>query len=222
MVSGEGGCAPVVALQEWENLVFFKISLTSEFLFTSSPSFSPDVKCVQTKQKVVWFNVMLMDTDPYQCITKHHLGSDSNSITQVSFFKYNGSSPCYQETPWPLSRRWIPSNSKCVCKDPLEPTRTRKCPPSVCLLQGNTVAALGYRAKTPRFHHCHCRLLKRASPRNYVSASGILSAGCLTLENLRCRCWGLDGWGIATGLQGHYPPPQAHCLHSEGRFLGTY
>lgn len=67
MVSGGGGCAPVVALQECENLVFFKISLTSEFLFTSSPSFSPEVKCVHTKQNVVWCNVMLIDTDPCQC-----------------------------------------------------------------------------------------------------------------------------------------------------------
>jgi len=46
------------------NLVFLRISITSEFLRSSSPSFSPEVKWQQTKQKVVWCKDMLMDIDP--------------------------------------------------------------------------------------------------------------------------------------------------------------
>lgn len=46
------------------NLVFLKISITSEFLRTSSPSFSPEVKWQQMKQKLVWCNDMLIDIEP--------------------------------------------------------------------------------------------------------------------------------------------------------------
>ncbi len=63
MVSGGTGCSG--PLDERGNLVFFKISVTSKFLLASSPSFSPDVKWVHTKQNVVWCNVMLIDIEPY-------------------------------------------------------------------------------------------------------------------------------------------------------------
>lgn len=62
MVSGGSGWPG--ALNEWENLVFFRISDTSKFLRISSPSFSPEAKWVLTKQNVVWYNVMLIDTEP--------------------------------------------------------------------------------------------------------------------------------------------------------------
>lgn len=51
-------------LRDGLNLVLFKISDTSEFRRTSSPSFSPDAKCVQTKQNAVDRIVMLIDIDP--------------------------------------------------------------------------------------------------------------------------------------------------------------
>lgn len=68
MVSGGIGCSG--PLDECENLVFFKISTTSEFLLASSPSFSPEVKWVHTKQNVVWYNVILIDIEPYITIEK--------------------------------------------------------------------------------------------------------------------------------------------------------
>lgn len=68
MVSGGIGCSG--PLDECENLVFFKISTTSEFLLASSPSFSPEVRWVHTKQNVVWYNVMLIDIEPYITIEK--------------------------------------------------------------------------------------------------------------------------------------------------------
>lgn len=63
MLSGESGSL-LEDLNEPENLVFFKISDTSKFLRTSSPSFSPEAKWVQTKQNVVWYNVTLIDIEP--------------------------------------------------------------------------------------------------------------------------------------------------------------
>lgn len=62
ILSGGSGCCEV--LYECENLVFFNISMTSEFLLISSPSFSPEVKWAHTKQKVVPCNVMLIDIEP--------------------------------------------------------------------------------------------------------------------------------------------------------------
>jgi hypothetical protein len=62
MLSG-GGEWPI-DLYEWENLVLFKISEMSEFLRNSSPHFSPEAKWVQTKQNVVWNNLMLIDIEP--------------------------------------------------------------------------------------------------------------------------------------------------------------
>jgi hypothetical protein len=63
MESGGSDCSR--PLDECRNLVFFRISATSEFLLISSPSFSPDAKWVHTKQNVVWYNVMLIDMEPY-------------------------------------------------------------------------------------------------------------------------------------------------------------
>lgn len=63
MESGGSDCSG--PLDELRNLVFFRISATSEFLLISAPSFSPDVKWVHTKQNVVWYNVMLIDIEPY-------------------------------------------------------------------------------------------------------------------------------------------------------------
>lgn len=63
MESGDGSSSG--PLDECRNLVFLKISATSEFLLISSPSFSPEVKWVHTKQNVVWYNVMLIDIEPY-------------------------------------------------------------------------------------------------------------------------------------------------------------
>lgn len=60
-----------------ENLVLLKISITSIFLLISSPSFSPDARWVHTKQNVDWFNVMLMDIDPYKTT---HLAMQNNTL----------------------------------------------------------------------------------------------------------------------------------------------
>lgn len=70
MLSGGSGSWPR-DLNEWRNLVLFKISVTSKFLLNSSPSFSPEAKWVQTKQNVAWYNVMLIDIEPcYQAAKK--------------------------------------------------------------------------------------------------------------------------------------------------------
>ena len=53
------------SLEERENLVLLNISVTSKFLLSSSPSFSPDVRCVQTKHRLVSCNDMLIETEPY-------------------------------------------------------------------------------------------------------------------------------------------------------------
>lgn len=62
MLSGLEACK--INLGGSENLVLLKISVTSEFLLNSSPSFSPDDKCAQTKQKLVPCIIMLMEIDP--------------------------------------------------------------------------------------------------------------------------------------------------------------
>ena len=46
------------------NLVFLRISITSEFLLNSSPSFCPEVKWLQMKQKLVSCRDMLIEMDP--------------------------------------------------------------------------------------------------------------------------------------------------------------
>lgn len=165
-------------------------------------------------------------TDGYRSLLTHH-----KNIIWVQLEFDNGTMlvflvqlcwPCCLGTPWRLSRHWRPSDSRRVCKDLLEPTHTRKCPPSACLQPGNTAAALDYLARMGRFRQHCCRRLKRASPRSSVLVSGWLRAGRIMARNYSRRSWGPPEWGRATGRLGHCPPPQAHCLHLEGRFLGTY
>jgi hypothetical protein len=53
-------------LQMRGNCAFLRISATSEFLRTSSPSFSPDARWQHTKQMLVWCSVMLMAMHPWR------------------------------------------------------------------------------------------------------------------------------------------------------------
>lgn len=51
-------------LQIFGNCVFLSISMTSKFLLSSSPSFSPDAKWLHTKQKLVRWKDMLTEIQP--------------------------------------------------------------------------------------------------------------------------------------------------------------
>jgi len=53
-----------LCLQILGNCVLLRISATSAFLFSSSPSFSPEARWLHTKQKLVWCNDMLIDIHP--------------------------------------------------------------------------------------------------------------------------------------------------------------
>jgi hypothetical protein len=53
------------------NTVLRSISSAFEFLFRSSPSFSPAVRWQQTKQKGVSCTDMLTDIDPYSILKEH-------------------------------------------------------------------------------------------------------------------------------------------------------
>jgi len=74
---------------EWTlgNLVFLRISITSEFLRSSSPSFCPDVKWLQMKQKLVWCNAMLIEIEPWKTQIKR---------IRVQLFFPSSSQFCYQ------------------------------------------------------------------------------------------------------------------------------
>lgn len=87
------------SLEERENLVLLNISVTSKFLLSSSPSFSPDVRCVQTKHRLVSCNDMLIETEPYTRLyivsyTKHTKSS------QQPRFSFSGLS---DDTPIPCN-----------------------------------------------------------------------------------------------------------------------
>lgn len=85
ILSGGNGCCEV--LYECENLVFFNISMTSEFLLISSPSFSPEVKWAHTKQKVVPCNVMLIDIEPC-CTPKKMIMLRATSLAIMPSYMY--------------------------------------------------------------------------------------------------------------------------------------
>lgn len=61
MVSGDFSAPALLTLG---NLVFLRISITSEFLLSSSPTFWPEVRWLHMKQKLVWCNNMLIEIDP--------------------------------------------------------------------------------------------------------------------------------------------------------------
>ncbi|BAS91953.1 Os05g0114250, partial [Oryza sativa Japonica Group] len=67
MVSGDGtAAAGADSRRRRVKRVLLRISTTSLFLRTSSPSFSPDARCVHTKHIVVLpCTVRLIDIDPF-------------------------------------------------------------------------------------------------------------------------------------------------------------
>lgn len=82
------------------NCVFFSISITSEFLLRSSPSFSPEAKWLQTKQKLVWCKDKLTDIQP--CSKKFQLLLACVYILRQE--KQIDASPCCQGSPWFLDQ----------------------------------------------------------------------------------------------------------------------
>lgn len=58
------GIGRIIFLHILGNCIFFRISDTSAFLLSSSPSFSPEAKWLHTKQNAVWWTVMLIDMHP--------------------------------------------------------------------------------------------------------------------------------------------------------------
>jgi hypothetical protein len=81
MVSGDGGAAP-----DRGNRVRFRISATSPFRRTSSPSLSPDARCAHTKHVVALpCSVRLTEIDPF--IIRH---SSSVVVCSSSLLEYSG------------------------------------------------------------------------------------------------------------------------------------
>ena len=97
------------------NLVFLSISMTSEFLRSSSPSFCPEVRWLQTKQKLVWCKDMLIEIEP--CKKKHIPSSyislnscliEGSQSTKVYFPKYSSTLfPRYPINPLPTHDTFI-------------------------------------------------------------------------------------------------------------------
>ncbi len=77
------------------NFVRCRISATSAFRRSSSPSLRPDFKCVHTKQKLVWWRHKLIETAP--CTQ-----NPSFSLTTNSFILLHSTSPLCSDNQAPL------------------------------------------------------------------------------------------------------------------------
>jgi len=76
-----------VCLVIWGNVVRRRISATSAFRRSSSPSSWPDFKCVHTKQKLVWWRHKLTDTAP--CTQTHYsslIPAPSRTFTSITLW----------------------------------------------------------------------------------------------------------------------------------------
>ncbi len=63
-----GSSNPDSLTNRW-NVVRRRISAMSAFLWSSSPSLCPAIKCAQTKQKLVWCRDILIEMEP--CLHNH-------------------------------------------------------------------------------------------------------------------------------------------------------
>jgi len=123
-------------LQILRNCVSLRISNTSIFRLNSSPSFSPEAKWLQMKQKLVWYSVMLTDIHPWnkkQASLKGFTAQYEIHLDIPFWFL-----PCFQDIPLFHDQHRMFSNGLYAALALSLPILWQKYQPFVCKIWGYT------------------------------------------------------------------------------------